>query len=345
MTDSLTDTKQSAIVHRNSASKGQIKKLFSQMSNILTSFHSTCSNPKCQFELIPRDVLSVLFSFLPSTRDLGTLSCVCKRFNQHLREDKRPWVCLCLKWWTQNDFDMQISLEKEVVKECLELDCSKNWRWLGSCLAQEDAHNGPTWVHFYDDGEDEHLEFGERIRGELKGWGISLDLNEHIVILGIFNAGQLISGEKTHPGKYKYMGAFQDGAFHGFGKYQDIENGWFYEGNWKEDQKDGKGTMKWINGFKYEGEWKEDQPVDKEATSHPQIKECLERRICTSLVTQGSKSFGQFLVKHSRGYWCLQCALTCVSKETKLLGSKFYPGEECSCLGKDTCHARVANLS
>jgi len=326
-------------------STSQLQGIFSQMSSIISSIHPNCQNTNYSFEQVPKDVLSVLFSFVPSTRDLGSLCCVCKRFNKLLQEDTKPWIYLCLKWWTQNDFDMQISLEKEVVKECVQLDCRKNWKWLGSCIAQEDAHNGPTWVHFYDDGEDEHLEFGERIRGELNGWGISLDLNEQLMTLGIFKGGQLISGEKTHPGKYKYIGAFQDGDFHGFGMFKDIENEWTYEGYWREGQKFGPGIMKWSNGFKYEGDWKDDQPTDKEAVCHPQLRECIERGVCTSLVTHGKKNYGQFLVKHSRGYWCTQCAITCVTSETKLLGSKFYPGEECSCSGKDTCHAKVTHLS
>ena len=32
-----------------------------------------------------------------------------------------------------------------------------------------------------------------------------------------------------------------------------------YDGEWKEDKKDGQGTYTWKNGDKYEGEWKDDK--------------------------------------------------------------------------------------
>ena len=31
-----------------------------------------------------------------------------------------------------------------------------------------------------------------------------------------------------------------------------------YNGNWKNDKKNGKGTYRWAMGNKYDGEWKED---------------------------------------------------------------------------------------
>jgi hypothetical protein len=33
------------------------------------------------------------------------------------------------------------------------------------------------------------------------------------------------------------------------------------KGEWKNDKKDGKGTVTWSGGNKYEGEWKNDQVI------------------------------------------------------------------------------------
>jgi hypothetical protein len=298
--------------HETALTKGkqeQLPCICAKMDSMWSAGHtSSYQGSKCPFETVPTDVLSVLFSFLPSTRELGVLSCVCKRFNKLLKEDKKPWECLCVKWWAQNEFDLQIILEKEVVRECIELDKSKSWRWFCSCLAHEDAHDGLAWVHFYDDCDDEHLEFGERYRHELHGWGISLDLNEHIVRLGRFVHGQLVSGEKLHPGFYKYTGDFLDEEFDGRGTFEHLHSGWTYKGHWKDGQKCGKGLITWPNGFSYDGQWENDQPKDNCSAVHPLIRECLDKGVCTSTL---NLHCGQYLVKHSRGYWCQSCSERC----------------------------------
>jgi len=244
-----------------------------------TAHSPSCAASGCSFENVPRDVLSLLFSYLPSTRDLGNLSCVCKRFYLHLKEDNKLWECLCTKWWAQKEFNLEEALEKEIVRECAALDRSKGWSWFGSCLAHEDAQNGLTWAHFYDDREDENLEFGQRYRCELHGWGISLDLNEHVVRLGRFAHGQLDSGEEIHPGYYKFTGSFFDNEFDGNGIFKDLKLGWTYEGHWKNGQRNGKGTIQCPNGFTYSGEWENDLPKDKEVASNPLLKQFIGQNI------------------------------------------------------------------
>jgi len=254
------------------------EQICAQMNSVSsTAISPDCKTSVCSFESIPRDVLSLLFSYLPSTRDLGNLSCVCKRFNQLLKEDNKPWECLCTKWWAQKEFDLEESLEKAIVRECAELDRSKGWSWFGSCLAHEDAQNGLTWVHFYDDCEDENLEFGQRFRCELHGWGISLDLNEHIVRLGRFVHSQLVSGEKIRPGHYKFTGSFFDSEFEGNGVFKDLKQGWTYDGHWKNGLRNGKGTIRCPNGFSYSGEWENDLPKDREIANNPLLKQFLEQ--------------------------------------------------------------------
>jgi len=170
---------------------------------------------------------------------------------------------------------MEETLKKEIVRECAELDISKGWSWFGSCLAHQDAQNGLTWVHFYDDCEDENLEFGQRYRCELHGWGISLDLHGHVARLGRFSHGKLVSGEEVCLGHYKFTGSFFDNEFEGKGVFQDLKQGWTYEGHWKNGLRIGRGKIQCPNGFSYCGEWENDLPKDKEVANNPLLKKFL----------------------------------------------------------------------
>ncbi|WP_281613192.1 hypothetical protein [Flammeovirga sp. SubArs3] len=69
--------------------------------------------------------------------------------------------------------------------------------------------------------------------------------------------GQEIS---EHPEKDKYVGQFNgDGQRHGMGTYT-WEDGTVYQGKWRNDLMDGRGSLKFANGNKYEGNFSKGQP-------------------------------------------------------------------------------------
>ena len=57
----------------------------------------------------------------------------------------------------------------------------------------------------------------------------------------------------THKGD-KYVGAFENGIFHGNGIYT-FGNGDRYAGSFVQGKQQGSGTFEWINGTVYHGEW------------------------------------------------------------------------------------------
>ena len=53
-----------------------------------------------------------------------------------------------------------------------------------------------------------------------------------------------------------YNGEFLGKKKHGYGIETFPLNGGFYKGNFKEDKKDGEGTLELPNGYKYTGSWR-----------------------------------------------------------------------------------------
>ena len=53
-----------------------------------------------------------------------------------------------------------------------------------------------------------------------------------------------------------YNGEFLGKKKHGYGTETFPLNGGFYKGNFKEDKKDGEGTLELQNGYKYTGFWR-----------------------------------------------------------------------------------------
>ena len=56
---------------------------------------------------------------------------------------------------------------------------------------------------------------------------------------------------------FRYEGDWVDGVRQGKGKYVSKSSGGVYDGEYKNDKKDGSGKYVWSNGDWYEGEWKQ----------------------------------------------------------------------------------------
>lgn len=72
--------------------------------------------------------------------------------------------------------------------------------------------------------------------------------------------GQFVDGKKSGNGRFEfeggyYEGDFVDGQFHGYGKYYFADSGKLYEGEFKNNNMDGKGVIIWPDESRYEGDF------------------------------------------------------------------------------------------
>jgi hypothetical protein len=57
----------------------------------------------------------------------------------------------------------------------------------------------------------------------------------------------------------RYTGGYQGGCRSGRGTQTYAVDGSVYDGEWRDDQPNGQGTLTYLNGQKYVGQWKDDQ--------------------------------------------------------------------------------------
>ena len=99
-----------------------------------------------------------------------------------------------------------------------------------------------------------HGEFNEE--GEKNGIGKMIIINENnekIFYLGIWENDILNNGNIYYMNGAEYKGQINDYLREGHGKYiSDLET---YEGDWKKDQKNGKGEIVYKDGTKYKGDF------------------------------------------------------------------------------------------
>src|SRR4051794_37968525 len=99
------------------------------------------------FDILPSELLSYVFAFLPTCKDLVLLSRVCKKFYIHLNEDEWIWRYACMVWSARHDMFEKTSLEI-ILQECKSLQrYPLNWRFFGLCIARENRLEGLTCVY------------------------------------------------------------------------------------------------------------------------------------------------------------------------------------------------------
>lgn len=103
-----------------------------------------------------------------------------------------------------------------------------------------------------------HGEVNEK--GEKDGVGkmvIINSKNERIYYHGIWQKNELIKGFIYYSNISKYKGEIKNFLRNGKGEY--ISETETYIGDWKEDQKDGEGVIKYTDGIEYKGQFKKDK--------------------------------------------------------------------------------------
>jgi len=153
-------------------------------------------------------------------------------------------------------------------------------------------------------------------------------------------------------------------------------NGDVYEGQWVDDVKSGKGKLIWNNGNSFDGVWvsgqKERGTMYEQISNrsfegnfddgemhmeflHPDIVECIENKVCTSVVT-GKNCYFQYLwqtnecTDRTHGV-CYTCKVQCVEKNytsllephKRYLGGNFFC--ECGVIFGSSCRSKTSQRS
>jgi hypothetical protein len=84
-----------------------------------------------------------------------------------------------------------------------------------------------------------------------------LQFQDGRVFTGRFLNDQMREGVLHFGDGSKYEGLLKHGKRNGFGRYDFADGGSFYEGQWYDDQMDGRGQMEWADGGWYQGDWEE----------------------------------------------------------------------------------------
>jgi hypothetical protein len=84
-----------------------------------------------------------------------------------------------------------------------------------------------------------------------------LQFQDGRVFTGRFLKDQMREGALHFGDGSKYEGLLKHGKRNGFGRYDFADGGSFYEGQWYDDQMDGRGQMEWADGGWYQGDWEE----------------------------------------------------------------------------------------
>lgn len=230
------------------------------------------NNDNCYILKLPYYVLRALLFELPIDSLQGMIL-TCKSI-ERIVQNEGFCLQICLKWWA-NQFPTSIPVA---------LPINKNWRWLLRCIMNpinekqrtEITEIVPVNYHFK---EKNHLYLGEFGSGGTKnGAGIFYQAPENQLFTGYFvnNKKQGFGKEIHSSGEYyegdwcndlqngngvkmfqvgKYEGQWKDNQRQGFGCFS-WTSGSQYKGHWEKDQKQGFGVYKWKTGDKYKGFWK-----------------------------------------------------------------------------------------
>jgi len=315
---------------------------------------------------LPPEILNLVFASVPCAKTLGRLLRVCKTFHERLRVDQYLWKNLCLNFWKERNFDVKVSLET-IFSEIQNFNASINWSWFAANMASEDVENGLSFKKFNTLAGRSLVSIGEMKKCKLCSFGIEIYLDGSTFYFGNFLDGKLHGkGGIIWDGGARYFGDWQDGHREGFGTYSwangDRYEGQFkydgkkegkgvfiyadgdrFEGFYKNDERDGWGKMIWnSSNFIYEGNFVHNEPQDTEGSLHPQLKEAINKRVCTGTVTGRSLDYGQFFYECECADYCAVCWNSCPhtahsNTEPYKWIRRWSDGTYCACLDRPSC--------
>eukprot|EP01118_Nematostelium_gracile_P014813 TRINITY_DN584_c0_g1_i1.p1 TRINITY_DN584_c0_g1~~TRINITY_DN584_c0_g1_i1.p1 ORF type:complete len:336 (+),score=46.62 TRINITY_DN584_c0_g1_i1:37-1044(+) len=322
-------------------------------------------------DLLPFDVLNVIFSNVPLPT-LFTLLKVCKRIFNHIEAPENNfWKSTCIRWWNERNLDLHGDI-RSIVSES-EGFLHKSWKWFVRCFAIEQVVDGLGSHMITLSGASKIILIGNFKKGELEGEGIQVfrkNDKSRFAISNSFKIGKIdgqtvfvwrsgakyvgnySKGHRTGHGIHYFVsGDVYEGEYsgkkEGYGIYR-FNTGVVYEGHWKKGLMNGNGSLFWPQtGFKYEGGFLADVPTDENSCLHPNLREILQKGKCTTEVTGTQKHFGQFYYKCQTCQIpvCMSCFDRCHVNCRRDVEKKWSPGRKyCRC-GSKNSHCQLKSVS
>jgi hypothetical protein len=251
-------------------------------------------------DLIPNDVLCIIFSFVESLKDYLSLLLVSKRFYFLTKHNQPQWKICCLRFW--DEFKQKITVYKTGESNCnycqkgdydlerIQRESGKDWFWFSRCFA-----NGRVFKSDF-----REITIGIAPDGKVNGWGIRL--YPQTIYIGTF-INNILNGYITRIGSddSRYNGQCKDNEYHGSGTLV-YNSGVKYEGEWAKGLPHGHGSITYSDEIKYQGQWRWSHPDFD--PRHPIVKECIEqKRLCTNTLSRAMpQRMGGYYV-----YYCETC--------------------------------------
>lgn len=166
-----------------------VQQAFSSMNKLINSFELQTDGllDNC-FDRLPKELLHLIFSFIPSITELLQLSRVCKRFQSEAL-DNTLLRKLCYQWWEAEGFN-----EKFMPLDLVYNEAKRDWLWFSKCISANHKQNDNSW-NLTGQSYDLQLAIGKLKAGILNGWGISVLAGAPIeegcsVAVGTFQGGE-----------------------------------------------------------------------------------------------------------------------------------------------------------
>lgn len=172
------------------------------------------------FNVLPTEIINLIFLSLPSVREICTLAQTCRYFYRYSKS-KHIWKARAIEWWERKCYNKKITLEE--VMKAVQIDFPDiDYHWFCRCFYFEGNEKGIGCM----ETDKKTIAIGNFMNKSLNGWGIEISLGEDLPFtFGSFINGSLNgNGECIWKSGHHYKGSFIDGWREGQGIY------WFPEG-------------------------------------------------------------------------------------------------------------------
>jgi len=255
------------------------------------------------------------------------------------------WGAACLAWWDEKGFKIKGFDLEWAYREVKRVSEDFSWLWFPKCfrkaqgfgfLERRDNSTDPDII----DQERDCIHIGEFLQDKPHGFGVTMTTTS--IRFGTFVEGKGCGKiTKLWADGEKFEGTYNNDRRNGIGRYQ-FADGTAYQGDFKDGPYHGAGSMTWPDGFKYEGVWDHGQPKESPAATHPGVKDCLDKELCTIVFTNKTLSFAQtrHLCEQCDQWFCDACKKSCHSNLLhESWKTEWFVGSYCEC--GDTCTKRA----